>query len=121
MQMAKVQHTHVEVEMDRTPVEVWRVVTDYATDTEWRKGIVEMTPDVEGAPQVGTNVREVLRLAARTTRPTRPSPRPGRHELRVRRHRHQRQGSRPSQRPSRSRRRDLSRLRNLIEASSAPA
>ena len=55
----------MEVEIDRTPDEVWRVVSDYASDTRWRKGIIEMTPDVAGAPQVGTNVREVLRLAGK--------------------------------------------------------
>jgi len=63
--MTKTLHTHVEVEIDRTPDEVWRVVSDYASDTRWRKGIVEMTPDVDGPPRVGTNVREVLRLAGK--------------------------------------------------------
>jgi hypothetical protein len=29
-------------------------------------GIVEMTPDIDGPPQVGTRVREVLELAGRT-------------------------------------------------------
>jgi hypothetical protein len=63
--MTDVLHTHVEVEIDRTPDEVWRVVSDYASDTRWRKGIVEMTPDVDGPPRVGTNVREVLRLGGK--------------------------------------------------------
>jgi len=36
------------------------------TDTTWRNGITEMTPDHEGPPQVGTNVREVLQLAGRS-------------------------------------------------------
>jgi hypothetical protein len=54
------------VEIYRPPADVWAVVSDYATDTRWRKGIVEMTPDVDGPPQVGTRVREVLELAGRT-------------------------------------------------------
>ena len=49
--MTKSLHTHAEVEIDRRPEQVWRVVSDYATDTRWRKGIVEMTPDVEGDAQ----------------------------------------------------------------------
>ena len=58
-----VLHTNVTVEIDRSPDQVWSVVSDYVSDARWRKGIIEMTPDVEGAPRVGTNVREVLRLA----------------------------------------------------------
>jgi hypothetical protein len=40
-------------------------VTDYATDTVWRKGITEMTLDRDGKPQVGTKLREVLTLGGR--------------------------------------------------------
>jgi hypothetical protein len=54
------------VDIDRPPADVWAVVSDYATDTRWRKGIVEMSPDTDGPPQVGTRVREVLELAGRT-------------------------------------------------------
>ena len=54
------------IDIDRAPDDVWAVVSDYATDTRWRKGIVEMTPDVDGPPRVGTRVREVLELAGRT-------------------------------------------------------
>ncbi len=53
------------IEIDRPPAQVWAVVSDYAADTIWRKGIVEMTPDAEGPPQVGTHVREVLVLGGR--------------------------------------------------------
>jgi hypothetical protein len=53
------------IEIDRAPDDVWAVVSDYAADTRWRKGIVEMTPDVDGPPRVGTRVREVLELAGR--------------------------------------------------------
>jgi hypothetical protein len=58
--------THVDIEIARPAEAVWSVVTDYATDTTWRKGITEMTPDRDGPPQVGTNVREVLELGGRT-------------------------------------------------------
>lgn len=54
--------TTVEIEIGRPPEAVWAVVSDYARDTTWRKGIREMTPDADGPPRVGTNVREVLRL-----------------------------------------------------------
>ncbi len=40
-------------------------MTNYATDTTWRKGITEMTPDRDGPPQVGTKVREVLHLGGK--------------------------------------------------------
>ena len=63
--MSKVLHTHVAVEIDRGPEEVWPVVSDYASDTRWRKGVTEMTPDRPGAPEVGTRVREVLELAGK--------------------------------------------------------
>ena len=57
--------THVDIEIPRPAEAVWAVVTDYATDTVWRKGITEMTPDRDGPPQVGTKVREVLKLGGR--------------------------------------------------------
>jgi hypothetical protein len=63
--MSKTLYTTVEIEMPRPADAVWNVVTDYATDTVWRKGITEMTPDRDGPPQVGTKVREVLTLGGR--------------------------------------------------------
>ena len=63
--MTNVLHTHVDVEIDRRPDQVWTVVSDYARDSQWRKGILEMSPDAEGSPQVGTHVREVLKLAGK--------------------------------------------------------
>ena len=63
--MTKTLYTHVDVEIPRPAEAVWAVVTDYAADTLWRKGITEMTPDRDGPPQVGTKVREVLRLGGR--------------------------------------------------------
>jgi hypothetical protein len=64
--MSQVLHTNVEVQIDAPPDRVWSVISDYDSDRRWRKGILEMTPDVAGAPRVGTNVREVLRLAGQT-------------------------------------------------------
>ena len=63
--MAKKLHTHVDISIHRPPEEVWSVVADYASDSRWRRGIVEMAPDVAGAPRVGTKVREVLALAGK--------------------------------------------------------
>jgi hypothetical protein len=53
-------------ELSESIFPIRQMASDYATDTRWRKGIVEMTPDVEGAPKVGTHVREVLRLAGKS-------------------------------------------------------
>ena len=58
-------HTSMEIEIDRPVADVWAVVSDYASDARWRAGITEMTPDVEGAPVVGTKVHEVLHLGGR--------------------------------------------------------
>src|SRR5262245_52295263 len=63
--MSKTLYTTVDIEIPRPAAAVWGVVTDYATDTVWRKGITEMTPDREGPPRVGTKVREVLTLGGR--------------------------------------------------------
>ena len=64
--MSPALQTNVEVTIDRPAESVWAVVADYDSDRRWRKGIVEMTPDRPGEPRVGTNVREVLRLAGRS-------------------------------------------------------
>ena len=64
--MSKGLHVHVEVDIARTPDEVWAVVGDYAQDVHWRKGITEMTPDTPGPARLGTQVREVLRMAGST-------------------------------------------------------
>ena len=63
--MTKTLYTHVDIEIPSPAEAVWEVVADYATDTVWRKGITEMTPDRDGPPQVGTKVREVLKLGGR--------------------------------------------------------
>jgi hypothetical protein len=64
--MSRALQSSVELQINRPPDRVWDLVSDYDQDGRWRKGIVEMTPDVPGAPKVGTNVREVLRLAGRS-------------------------------------------------------
>ena len=58
-------HANAEIEIERPAADVWGLISDYESDTRWRKGIREMTPDVPGQPQVGTQVREVLHLAGR--------------------------------------------------------
>ena len=72
--MTKTLYTHVDIEIPSPAEAVWEVVADYATDTVWRKGITEMTPDRDGPPQVGTKVREVLKLGGREYAPTPKSP-----------------------------------------------
>ena len=64
--MDNVIRTNVAVEIDRDPEQVWAVISDYEQDLRWRKGILEMTPEPAGPPQVGTRTHEVLRLAGRT-------------------------------------------------------
>jgi hypothetical protein len=54
--------THLDITIDRPADAVWSVVADYSRDRQWRRRIVEMTPDRAGPPAVGTRVREVLRL-----------------------------------------------------------
>lgn len=61
--MGRVLNSNAELQINQSPDRVWSIVSDYDSDRRWRKGITEMTPDVAGAPQVGTHVREVLRLA----------------------------------------------------------
>lgn len=63
--MTNTVRTAAEIRINRPPAEVWDIVADYATDTRWRKGIIEMTPDVNGPPTVGVNVHEVLQLGGR--------------------------------------------------------
>ncbi len=63
--MTTTMSTRVDVQIARSPEAVWDVVSDYATDASWRRGITEMTPDRPGRPEVGTNVREVLELAGK--------------------------------------------------------
>jgi Polyketide cyclase / dehydrase and lipid transport len=63
--MSQAVFTTTAIQIDRDPSRVWAVISDYAADHRWRKGIVEMTPDTEGLPQVGTRVHEVLELGGK--------------------------------------------------------
>jgi hypothetical protein len=64
--MTTMLHTRVGIEIAKPAEDVWAVVSDYATDLVWRKGITEMTPDRPGPPAVGTRVREVLELGGKS-------------------------------------------------------
>ena len=52
-----------EVEVARAAADVWAVVSDYARDPEWRRGVERMTPS--GPLQVGTTTDERMRFAGR--------------------------------------------------------
>jgi Polyketide cyclase / dehydrase and lipid transport len=54
------------VTIARSPELVWSAVADYGTDTTWRKGLAEMTPDPPGPPAVGTKVHEELTTGGRS-------------------------------------------------------
>ena len=60
--MSTLFHTYENVRIARPAHAVWTYVSDYSKDTEWRTGITEMTPDRDGPPAVGTNLKEVLHL-----------------------------------------------------------
>lgn len=49
----------------RPAAEVWEAIADYGFDREWRKGLVEMTPEPPGQPAPGTRVHEVIRSSGR--------------------------------------------------------
>lgn len=53
------------VEVARNRQEVWEAVADYGFDAQWRRGLVEMTPEPPGPPAVGTKVHEVVRNGRR--------------------------------------------------------
>ena len=42
--MSRPIHVEESVTVARSPEAVWSVVADYGTDTEWRKGLTDMTP-----------------------------------------------------------------------------
>jgi Polyketide cyclase / dehydrase and lipid transport len=46
--MGRTIHVEESVEIGRTPAVVWERIADYGSDSEWRKGLVEMTPDPPG-------------------------------------------------------------------------
>jgi uncharacterized protein YndB with AHSA1/START domain len=53
------------IEIARPPEDVWAVVSDLTTHTEWRPALVEFRQLTEGPLQVGSRVREVLRFGGR--------------------------------------------------------
>jgi uncharacterized protein YndB with AHSA1/START domain len=53
------------VQINKSPAEVWEAIADYSLDREWRKGLLEMTPDPPGGPAVGTKVHEIVRTSGR--------------------------------------------------------
>jgi hypothetical protein len=58
-------HVEESVEIGRTPAAVWEKIADYGSDSEWRKGLVEMRPDPPGGPANGTKVHEVVKSSGR--------------------------------------------------------
>jgi uncharacterized protein YndB with AHSA1/START domain len=53
------------VEIDRPPADVWAVVADPATHTQWRPALREFRSMSEGPVGVGTRIREVLEWRGR--------------------------------------------------------
>ena len=58
-------HIEESVEINRSPAEVWDAIADYSFDSEWRNGLLEMTPDPPGPAAMGTKVHEVVRSSGR--------------------------------------------------------
>ena len=46
--MSRVVRVEESVRIARPPAEVWTAIADYGFDREWRKGLLEMTPDPPG-------------------------------------------------------------------------
>jgi hypothetical protein len=72
--MTKTLYTHVDIEIPRPADQVWAVVTDYATDTVWRKGITEMTPTGPARPKSAPRSAKCSPSVAASTSPIPPSP-----------------------------------------------
>ena len=53
------------IRIDRSPEDVWAVVSDLDTHTAWRPALVEFRQVSEGPLEVGTRIREVLRVGKR--------------------------------------------------------
>ncbi|MDQ3672527.1 MAG: SRPBCC family protein [Actinomycetota bacterium] len=53
------------IHIDRPPEDVWAVVSDPTTHTEWRPGLVEFRQDSEGPLAVGSHIRERIRWRGR--------------------------------------------------------
>jgi Polyketide cyclase / dehydrase and lipid transport len=63
--MSPVVRVEESVEIRRSPAQVWDAIADYSFDSEWRKGLLDMTPDPPGPPAAGTRVHEVVRSSGR--------------------------------------------------------
>ena len=72
--MTKTLYTHVDIEIPSPAEAVWEVVADYATDTVWRKGITEMTPDRDGRRRSARRSAKCSSSVAASTSPTPKSP-----------------------------------------------
>jgi carbon monoxide dehydrogenase subunit G len=58
-------HVEESILIAKPPAEVWEAIADYSFDLQWRKGLLEMTPDPPGPATLGTKVHEVLRTSGR--------------------------------------------------------
>ena len=63
--MGRTIRVEESVAIARPPAEVWSAIADYGFDREWRKGLLDMTPDPPGPPALGTKVHEVVRSSGR--------------------------------------------------------
>jgi carbon monoxide dehydrogenase subunit G len=63
--MSSTVHVDESVSIAKSPEQVWEAIADYSFDLRWRKGLLEMSPDPPGGPQVGTKVHEVVRTSGR--------------------------------------------------------
>ena len=61
--MGPVCSSRLCVQISKSPAEVWEAIADYSFDRQWRKGLLEMTPDPPGGPAVGTKVHAVFTYA----------------------------------------------------------
>ncbi|MFO7571957.1 MAG: SRPBCC family protein [Gaiellaceae bacterium] len=53
------------IRIDRSPEDVWAIVSDLDTHTTWRPALVEFRQLSDGPLEVGTRIREVLRWRKR--------------------------------------------------------
>lgn len=61
-------HLIHEADIDAPAALVWRVVSDYARDTEWRRGVLSMVPAPPGPVGVGTTTVEEMKFAGKSYR-----------------------------------------------------
>lgn len=63
--MSSTVRVEESIQVDRPPAEVWKAIADYGFDGRWRNGLIDMTPDPAGGPNVGTKVHEVVKNSGR--------------------------------------------------------